>query len=82
MLNLECQEQAPTPPERVFARPPGRAQPALARAVRVDEVEPQVNPPGGSGPAAPPDPRQVAQRVWELMREELRVERERRKNHR
>jgi hypothetical protein len=83
MLNLNRQEQALTQ-----GQPQGKR--ILARAVQIEEVTAQPeqpspgspareNPPAAAETAAPVDPQVVAQRVLELMRRDLRIERERRK---
>jgi hypothetical protein len=83
MLNLNRQEQALTQGQSQGKR-------VVARAVQVDELEVQPDQqadtpragaalPGGMGSAGVADAQAVAQRVYELMRQDLRVELERRK---
>lgn len=83
MLNFNRQEQALTQGQSQGKR-------VVARAVQVDELEVQSEQqedtpragaalPGGAGSAEVVDAQAVAQRVYELMRQDLRVELERRK---
>ena len=80
MLNLNRQEQALTQGQAQGRR-------VVARAVQIDEISPQPDnqaaPPADSlaqpGPGQQIDPALVAQKVFELMRADLRVERERRR---
>jgi hypothetical protein len=83
MLNLNRQEQALTQGQSQGKR-------VVARAVQVDEIvaqtEQSANSPLGtsSQPAGPADPvgmdaQAIARRVYEMMRQDLRVDRERRK---
>ena len=78
MLNLERQEEP-----MLQGQSPGKM--VVARAVQIDEVTAQVENPArqssqaGPGVETPPDPHEIARRVWELMRRDLAVDLERRK---
>lgn len=83
MLNLDRKEQ-------VLTQGQSQGRMVLARAVQIDEVAVQSEDtsnssqgsaaqPSGAGAAAGVDAQAVAQRVFELMRQDLRVELERRK---
>jgi hypothetical protein len=74
MLRLDRQEQALTQ-----GQAPGKR--VVARAVQIGEVETQVETaPAETGEAGGgPDPQAIARRVYELMRQDLQIEHERRR---
>jgi hypothetical protein len=78
MLRLDRREQALTQ-----GQAPGKRVSALvvARAVEIGEVETQVeSAPAETGEAGgAPDVQAIARRVYELMRQDLQIEHERRK---
>jgi hypothetical protein len=84
-LNWNRQEQALTQGQAQGKR-------VVARAVQIEEVETQSNEPAAAGQTSPMgqaepasavvDAGLIAQRVYELLRQELRVERARRNNRR
>lgn len=87
-LNWNRQEQALTQGQSQGKR-------VVARAVQMEEVETQGNEPAAAGQTSPMgqaaaaepapaavDAGRIAQRVYELLRQELRVERARRNNRR
>jgi hypothetical protein len=71
MLNWKRQEQALTQ-----GQPQGEH--VVARTVHIEEMTSTVSNIPDAGPATPIDPHLVAQLVLELLRQDLRVERERR----
>ena len=73
MLNLTRQEQALTQ-----GQPPAQRV-VVARAVHIDEMTSTVQTAPTAGSAPPIDPQVIARIVLELMRQELRIERERRR---
>ena len=71
MLNLSRQEQALTQGQSSGQRV------VVARAVHIDEMTSTVTVAPSTGPTQPIDPQVIARIILDMMRQELRIERER-----